>query len=218
MMALNTSYFQPEAVEKAGGVDAFLRGMLLVTAQVREAAHSLGRGLRAVTPHAFAGFWVCLALYSACGHSSCGWCSQLFVRSGACWGAGPACHQHSGTLRVSSLAVCCRSCQCMRATHMLLWRRCMSALQRGRDHGLGLYNDVRAAYGLPRVQRFSEVSSPHAQLAPSQSNVTSTRALLRLPPTRHSLRSSLPSMVLMTTVALLLLLQPTLQCRVSRAL
>lgn len=121
MMALNTSYFQPEAVEKAGGVDAFLRGMLLVTAQVREAAHSLGRGLRAVTPHAFSVFWVCLALHSACGHSSCGWCSQLFVRSGACWGAGPACHQHSGTLRVSSLAVCCRSCQCMRATHMLLW-------------------------------------------------------------------------------------------------
>lgn len=104
-------------------------------------------------------------------------------------------------------------------SHVIVVRRCMSGLQRGRDHGLGLYNDVRAAYGLPRVQRFSEVSSPHAQLAPSPSNVTSTRALLRLPPTRHSLRSSLPSMVLMTMAALLLLLlQPTLQYRVSRAL
>src|SRR5262245_42905995 len=32
-------------------------------------------------------------------------------------------------------------------------------IQRGRDHGLADYNTVRAAYGLPRVTRFSQISS-----------------------------------------------------------
>lgn len=32
-------------------------------------------------------------------------------------------------------------------------------LQRGRDHGLPSYNDVRAAYGLPAISSFAEVSS-----------------------------------------------------------
>jgi len=32
-------------------------------------------------------------------------------------------------------------------------------IQRGRDHGLADYNSTRAAYGLPRVTRFSEITS-----------------------------------------------------------
>jgi len=32
-------------------------------------------------------------------------------------------------------------------------------IQRGRDHGLPLYNDIRQAFGLPRRTSFSEVSS-----------------------------------------------------------
>jgi hypothetical protein len=32
-------------------------------------------------------------------------------------------------------------------------------IQRGRDHGLGDYNSVRAAYGLPRVTNFSQITS-----------------------------------------------------------
>lgn len=32
-------------------------------------------------------------------------------------------------------------------------------IQRGRDHGLADYNTVRAAYGLPRVRRFEEITS-----------------------------------------------------------
>lgn len=32
-------------------------------------------------------------------------------------------------------------------------------IQRGRDHGLNDYNDVRAAYGLPRVQSFYQITS-----------------------------------------------------------
>ena len=32
-------------------------------------------------------------------------------------------------------------------------------LQRGRDHGMADYNSVRAAYGLPRVQNFAQISS-----------------------------------------------------------
>ena len=32
-------------------------------------------------------------------------------------------------------------------------------IQRGRDHGIANYNDVRAAYGLPRVTRFDQISS-----------------------------------------------------------
>jgi peroxidase len=32
-------------------------------------------------------------------------------------------------------------------------------IQRGRDHGLGDYNSVRAAYGLPRVTSFAEITS-----------------------------------------------------------
>lgn len=35
-------------------------------------------------------------------------------------------------------------------------------IQRGRDHGLPVYNEVRAAYGLARVQEFSEISSDPA--------------------------------------------------------
>ena len=32
-------------------------------------------------------------------------------------------------------------------------------IQRGRDHGLPPYNDIRAAYGLPRVEDFDEITS-----------------------------------------------------------
>lgn len=32
-------------------------------------------------------------------------------------------------------------------------------IQRGRDHGIANYNDVRAAYGLPRVTSFAQISS-----------------------------------------------------------
>ena len=35
-------------------------------------------------------------------------------------------------------------------------------IQRGRDHGLADYNTVRAAYGLPRVHQFSEITSDPA--------------------------------------------------------
>lgn len=35
-------------------------------------------------------------------------------------------------------------------------------IQRGRDHGLAGYNDVRAAFGLPRLERFAEVTSDRA--------------------------------------------------------
>src|SRR5206468_10040851 len=32
-------------------------------------------------------------------------------------------------------------------------------IQRGRDHGLADYNSMRAAYGLPRVTRFDQITS-----------------------------------------------------------
>jgi len=35
-------------------------------------------------------------------------------------------------------------------------------IQRGRDHGLADYNDVRAAYGLPRVKTFAEITDDPA--------------------------------------------------------
>ena len=35
-------------------------------------------------------------------------------------------------------------------------------IQRGRDHGLADYNTVRAAYGLPRVTSFAEITSDPA--------------------------------------------------------
>ena len=38
-------------------------------------------------------------------------------------------------------------------------------IQRGRDHGLPDYNTVRASFGLPRVARFSEISSDPAVVA-----------------------------------------------------
>src|SRR6185503_1817924 len=36
-------------------------------------------------------------------------------------------------------------------------------IQRGRDHGLADYNSVRAAYGLPRVRSFSQIT-PDTQM------------------------------------------------------
>src|SRR5262249_23718423 len=33
------------------------------------------------------------------------------------------------------------------------------SIQRGRDHGLADYNTVRAAYGLPRVRTFADITS-----------------------------------------------------------
>jgi len=41
-------------------------------------------------------------------------------------------------------------------------------IQRGRDHGLADYNTVRAAYGLPRVTNFSQISSNAATAAALQ--------------------------------------------------
>src|SRR5262249_38934944 len=32
-------------------------------------------------------------------------------------------------------------------------------IQRARDHGIGSYNDVRAAYGLPRLTSFTQITS-----------------------------------------------------------
>src|SRR5262249_3265920 len=32
-------------------------------------------------------------------------------------------------------------------------------IQRARDHGIGSYNDVRAAYGLPRLTSFAQITS-----------------------------------------------------------
>src|SRR5262249_20606293 len=42
-------------------------------------------------------------------------------------------------------------------------------IQRGRDHGLADYNTVRAAYGLPRVTSFSQITSDPAVQAKLQS-------------------------------------------------
>jgi len=38
-------------------------------------------------------------------------------------------------------------------------------IQRGRDHGLADYNTMRAAYGLPKVTRFSQITSDAALAA-----------------------------------------------------
>jgi len=45
-------------------------------------------------------------------------------------------------------------------------------IQRGREHGLGSYNDVRAAYGLPRVTNFEQISTEPATVAALESVYT----------------------------------------------
>jgi hypothetical protein len=44
-------------------------------------------------------------------------------------------------------------------------------IQRGRDHGMPLYNDLRAAYGLSRVKTFKEITGESTEMFPDDPNI-----------------------------------------------
>jgi Animal haem peroxidase len=50
-------------------------------------------------------------------------------------------------------------------------------IARGRDHGMPFYNDLRAAYGLPRVTSFAQLTGEDSEVFPNDPTIDSTNPL-----------------------------------------